>query len=1227
MSGAIVRLLRRGGELAEGDPEGYEAMSRKDSRKQKKPRSAFVAYVEQLEDRRVMSADPLLDPHDLDPPPIEQTVQAGGLGDADFWIDAEDAATFDDYFGQVEQALVQAHNLTGWYNVQSNYGFSGRGQTVAVIDSGIAYDHFALGGGVGANYRVVGGWDFTEENDWNMYDEGPSGGHGTHVSGIIGGSGSPHKGVAAGVDFVGLRVFNDAGQGYFSWVENALKWVLQNRNSFENPITTINLSLGVSSWNAATAPQWANLEDEFQQLKAAGIFIAVSAGNSFGSFNTPGLSYPAASQYVVPVMATNDSGALSSFSQRLQRAIAAPGQEIVSTIPDYRGNKNGTADDYATMSGTSMAAPYVAGAAVLIRQAMEFAGMTNINQDTIYNHMMATADSLYDAVTKITYKRLNLEKAIDALAPTDDYGSSAGAAHNLGTLSGSTNVSGTIGKTSDADFFRFTAGATGNVTFNVTNAQQEMSAAWQAYAGNGAVLATQNGNSVTFAVTAGQTYTVRLTSSAGAGRYSFTASTGGGGANNGGGGNNGGNNGGNVQPSFTDWGVVDYGQYDDLNISGERWFRVEASRSGLLTVLGQSAAASVAIYNANMQLVANGTNGGGVSRADVTATAGTQYFVRITGNVADLDLKVANLVSQNGQTVNVAGTAGDDVFSFISAGSSFVNVNGVQYQFAASAANQFVFTGGSGNDVITLVGSAGNDAANVYVGASTLSGAGYAVTATGFETQTLHGGGGVDVVNLFDSAGNDTLVARPDRVTLVGAGFANEVLDFDVTKAFASGGSDSATLYDSAGNDLFIAGQLRAIMVGSNFYNWAEGFDATVAHATAGGFDRVEYYDSTGNDTLTAWSDRVTFSGPGFSHDARGFERTKAFSTFGGYDQATFYDSAGDDVFIAGDLRAILTGAGFYNEAEGFDSTIAFATAGGRDFVDFYGSTGNDVIEAWSDRVRLTGAGFAHDARGFEETLTTGRGGYDTATFYDSAGDDTFTSRPGRVTMSGSGYANEVRGFAKTKAISTLGGYDVSAMYDSAGNDMLYAGYERAAFNAGGYWSETEGFDHNVIHATAGGFDRAEFYGSAGVDVLTAWSDRATFVGAGYSHDARGFDSTKAFSGGGADQATFYDSIGDDLFIAGEIRAVMTGRGYRNEAEGFRQTTAHATAGGRDRADIYDSQGNDKITGSGSTATLEGTTFRHQLIGFDVIAAHIMFGGNDEVDVVATDYLFSVLGS
>ncbi|MCI0491877.1 MAG: S8 family serine peptidase, partial [Planctomycetes bacterium] len=323
------------------------------------------------------------------PPELVQHVELP----PDFWLDRSVEYDPLQTLDQIEQHLADAHNLTGLTQARTDYGFRGLGQTVAVIDSGIAWDHFALGGGLGPDYRVVGGWDFTEENDADPYDDGTAGSHGTHVAGIIGGDpngANNHYGVAPGVDLVGLRVFNDAGNGYFSWVERALEWVHTNRDSFENPITAINLSIG-STWNSTTVPSWSSLEDNFSQLKADGIFISVSAGNSFSSYNTPGLSYPAASPYVVPVMSVEDTGTMSAFSQRHTTAIAAPGRTIMSTVPDYVGNHNGAADDFASKSGTSMAAPYVAGASVLIREAMQFVGYANVTQQTIYDHMRATA--------------------------------------------------------------------------------------------------------------------------------------------------------------------------------------------------------------------------------------------------------------------------------------------------------------------------------------------------------------------------------------------------------------------------------------------------------------------------------------------------------------------------------------------------------------------------------------------------------------------------------------------------------------------------------------------------------------------------------------------------------------------------------------------------------------------------------------------------------------------
>ncbi len=404
-----------------------------------------------------------LDHHYADLAPPEDVSQTG-----DFNLNL--GVTYGDNASRgVQTQLSEAHDLTGVNDVYAAFGFDGAGQTVAVIDSGIAYDHDALGGGFGTSYRVVGGWDFAE-NDANPYDDGPAGFHGTHVAGIVGSDDATHRGVASAADLVALRVFDDNGAGYFSWVEDALQWVHDNRTAFENPITTVNLSLG-TSWNADSIPSWAMLEDEFSQLEQDGIFIAVSAGNSFQDYNAPGLSYPAASPYVVPVASADDTGLLSYFSQRSDRVLAAPGRSITSTVPDYVFGADGIVNDFGSASGSSMAAPYTAGASVLVRQAMEFVGIQNITQDTIYDHFRNTADLVYDAATNATYHRINVQAAIDDLMPTDDYGSDVFSAFDLGTLNGNNTLSGQFDTATDADFFTFVAGETGTISFAIDTSE------------------------------------------------------------------------------------------------------------------------------------------------------------------------------------------------------------------------------------------------------------------------------------------------------------------------------------------------------------------------------------------------------------------------------------------------------------------------------------------------------------------------------------------------------------------------------------------------------------------------------------------------------------------------------------------------------------------------------------------------------------------------------------
>ena len=296
--------------------------------------------------------------------------------------------------------------------IGERFGFDGSGQTIAVIDSGIAYDHAAFGNGFGAGSQVVGGYDFAE-NDADPYDDAPGGFHGTHVAGIIGSQDSQYQGVSSGADLVSLRVFDDQGRGELEWIEEALQWVHENRNEFENPITTVNLSLG-TDFNSNNTPEFATLEDEFAQLEADGIFISVAAGNSFQEFGTTGLSYPAVSPHVVPVASYGNDGTLSDFSQRNDRVLVAPGESIRSTVPSFLlGGTNN--NSFLGASGTSQAAPYVAGASALLRQAFESIGVTEVNQDLLYQQFRDTANQIFDSVTNQSYSQINIEAAISSV--------------------------------------------------------------------------------------------------------------------------------------------------------------------------------------------------------------------------------------------------------------------------------------------------------------------------------------------------------------------------------------------------------------------------------------------------------------------------------------------------------------------------------------------------------------------------------------------------------------------------------------------------------------------------------------------------------------------------------------------------------------------------------------------------------------------------------------------
>lgn len=522
--------------------------------------------------------------------------------------------------------LATAHEQTGMDQIRAQYGLNGQGQTVAIIDSGIAYDHPALGGGLGRNYRVVGGWDFTEGSAWNgepdPYDDGPKGSHGTHVAGIVGSNDSDNLGVAPAVDLVALRVFDDKGAGYFGWVEQALTWVYEHRNDFRNPITTVNLSLG-ASWNDDHPPDWAMLEDDLRRLDQVGVFISVAAGNDFQYYYQPGLSYPAASPYVVAAMSTDPGGDLSYFSQRLDRAIATPGQGIRSTVPDYAGNQNGQTDDYATYSGTSMAAPYLAGAAVVIRQALQQAGRVNVDRTMIYQVMRSTADKIYDSVTDAYYWRLNMKRAIDSVLGGDQEGNTRSTASKVDSFMLRKTLSADIDYSDDRDFFAFTAARSGKMTISIEGEDGMLFQIRRYFADGSSRYA--NGNAMSMTVKAGQTYSFSIRGLAAVGEYRLTFL---------------------LTPTFQQLGDIGQRTFKNERVSGEKWFQFAARCNGAVqiesTINRNSKDIRLELYDSNFRKLEAGA-GRYKDIVSGNAECSETFFIRLVGKSSSVKLRIRSI--------------------------------------------------------------------------------------------------------------------------------------------------------------------------------------------------------------------------------------------------------------------------------------------------------------------------------------------------------------------------------------------------------------------------------------------------------------------------------------------------------------------------------------------------------------------------------------------------------
>ena len=338
----------------------------------------------------------------------------------------------------VPPALAESVPLIGGVSGSFN-GYSGSGQTVAILDTGVDKNHPFLAGKVvsEACYSTKATSALLIPVSWSVCPSVSNStatgsgvnctvdgcDHGTHVAGIVAGNSSGFSGVAKNAKLISIQVYSkfpalscDSGiacvKSYTSDQIKGLERVYSLRNSYN--ISSVNMSLGGDSYttNCDADSNYTGEKAAIDNLRSVGIATVIASGNESA---TNAISAPACISSAISVGSTDKSDVVAGDSNSASILnLLAPGVSIYSSIP-------GTG--YAYKSGTSMATPHVAGAWAVLKSAKPTASVSEV-----LNALSSTGKSITDSRNSIVKPRIQLDAAVKVIKPPIN--GACGSAHN-----------------------------------------------------------------------------------------------------------------------------------------------------------------------------------------------------------------------------------------------------------------------------------------------------------------------------------------------------------------------------------------------------------------------------------------------------------------------------------------------------------------------------------------------------------------------------------------------------------------------------------------------------------------------------------------------------------------------------------------------------------------------------------------------------------------------------